>query len=73
MAQNQCKNLSCVLDKKTYLSQLPPGCRLYKLLCDNYTNRDFTYQIGLNEDHIPFNPKGGCSPAGLYLFDELNC
>lgn len=59
-----------VLNKDMYLSQLPGTCRLYKLLGENYTNKNFIYKIGLNEDHIPFNPSGECSEGGLYFFDE---
>lgn len=39
---------------------------------------NFTYKLGLNTDHISFNPSGCCDPGGLYfttideIFDYLN-
>lgn len=48
--------------KKTY----------YKLLRQDLTHHGFKYQVGLNIDTIPFNPKGSCEPGGLYFTDKEN-
>ena len=48
-----------------------PNTEFYKILMKNYRHNDFTYQHGLNVDHIPFNPTESCSPGGLY-FTELD-
>ena len=48
-----------------------PNIEFYKVLTIDCKHNDFTYQHGLNVDHIPFNPTGKCSAGGLY-FTELD-
>ena len=43
----------------------------YKVLHKDYKHYGFTYQHGLNVDHLPFNPSGMCSSGGLY-FTEVD-
>jgi hypothetical protein len=55
----------------TQFNEKYPNTEFYKVLTKDYKNYDFTYQHGLNVDHIPFNPTGECSSGGLY-FTELD-
>ena len=48
-----------------------PNTEFYKVLTKDYKHYDFTYQHGLNVDHIPFNTSGICSLGGLY-FTEVD-
>ena len=48
-----------------------PNTAFYKVLHQDSTHFGFTYQHGLNIDHIPFNPTGICSLGGLY-FTEID-
>jgi hypothetical protein len=50
---------------------LYPNTEFYKVLTKDYKHYDFTYQHGLNVDHIPFNTSGICSLGGLY-FTEVD-
>jgi hypothetical protein len=45
----------------------------YKFLNDDFIHYDFKYQIGLNIDHVKFNPHSECQKGGLYFCDEVNC
>jgi hypothetical protein len=38
-----------------------PNTEFYKVLHKDSIHFGFTYQHGLNVDHIPFNPMGECS------------
>lgn len=44
--------------------------RCYKLTCKSEKHMDIQYHDGLIEDVLPFNPKGYCSPGGLYFITE---
>ena len=48
-----------------------PNTEFYKVLHKDFIHFGFTYQHGLNVDHIPFNPTGICSVGGLY-FTEVD-
>jgi hypothetical protein len=52
-----------------------PNTEFYKVLTTECKHYGFTYQHGLNVDHIPFNPSGECSAGGLYFteIDKLGC
>ena len=41
----------------------------YKFVRDDYTHNGFVYKLGLNIDHLPFNPSGSCESGGLYFTD----
>jgi hypothetical protein len=43
-----------------------------KILHESMKHKGFKYQLGLNTDHIPFNPFGSCGPGGLYFTDLAN-
>lgn len=43
-----------------------------KCLNNELTHFGFLYKIGLNEDHIPFNPSGSCNSGGLYFTTNDN-
>ena len=49
---------------------LHKGIKLYKFLNNDLKHYNFTYQLGLNIDFLPFNPDYECSPGGLYFCDE---
>ena len=55
----------------TEFNEQYPNTEFYKLLTTDYKHFGFTYQHGLNVDHIPFNPTGICSLGGLY-FTEVD-
>ena len=55
----------------TEFNEQYPNTEFYKLLTTDYKHYDFTYQHGLNVDHISFNPTGICSIGGLY-FTEID-
>ena len=55
----------------TEFNEKYPNTEFYKVLTSYCKHYDFTYQHGLNIDHIPFNPIGECSAGGLY-FTELD-
>ena len=55
----------------TEFNEQYPNTEFYKVLTTDYKHYDFTYQHGLNVDHIPFNPTGICSLGGLY-FTEID-
>ena len=38
-----------------------------KCLNNELTHHKFQYKTGLNEDCLPFNPTGSCTPGGLYF------
>ena len=38
-----------------------------KILREDMTHHNFLYKEGLNVDTVPFNPRGTCSPGGLYF------
>ena len=40
--------------------------KFYKVLKVDLVHYGFKYALGLNEDHLPFNPSGTCQPGGLY-------
>ncbi len=40
--------------------------KYYKVLHTDLTHKGFKYALGLNVDHLPFNPSGTCEPGGLY-------
>lgn len=44
----------------------------YKIIDKNLTHFTFRYKLGLNVDHIKFNPKNTCQPGGLYFTDADN-
>ncbi len=43
-----------------------------KILKDDMCHKGFRYQLGLNIDHLVFNPSGSCKPGGLYFTDLDN-
>ena len=45
----------------TEFNERYPNTEFYKVLTTDCKHYDFTYQHGLNVDHIPFNPSGTCS------------
>ena len=47
--------------------------KFYKFLRNNLHHFNFTYQLGLNVDFVPFNPTSECSKGGLYFCEESNC
>ncbi len=49
---------------------LPP--KYVKILRESMQHHHFKYKLGLNTDHIPFNPSGSCEPGGLYFTDINN-
>ena len=55
----------------TEFNEQYPNTEFYKVLTTDCKHYDFTYQHGLNVDHIPFNPTGICSLGGLY-FTEVD-
>jgi hypothetical protein len=55
----------------TEFNEKYPNTEFYKVLHKDGIHFGFTYQHGLNVDHIPFNPSGICSLGGLY-FTELD-
>lgn len=48
------------------------GNKMYKTLPEDRTCHNFTYKLGLNTDHIKFDPKGSCAPGGLYFTTREN-
>ena len=59
----------------TEFNEKYPNTEFYKVLTNGCKHYGFTYQHGLNVDHIPFNPSGECSAGGLYFteLDKLGC
>ncbi len=55
----------------TEFNEQYPNTEFYKVLTTDYKHFGFTYQHGLNVDHIPFNTSGICSLGGLY-FTEVD-
>lgn len=55
----------------TEFNEQYPNTEFYKVLTKDCKHYDFTYQHGLNVDHIPFNPTGICLLGGLY-FTEVD-
>ena len=55
----------------TEFNEKYPNTDFYKVLHKDFIHFGFTYQHGLNVDHIPFNPTGICSVGGLY-FTEVD-
>ena len=55
----------------TEFNEKYPNTEFYKVLHKDDIHFGFTYQHGLNVDHIPFNPSGECSVGGLH-FTELD-
>ena len=55
----------------TEFNEQYPNTEFYKVLTTDCKHYGFTYQHGLNIDHIPFNPMGECSLGGLY-FTEVD-
>ena len=55
----------------TEFNEKYPNTEFYKVLTTHCKHYDFTYQHGLNIDHIPFNTSGICSLGGLY-FTEVD-
>ena len=55
----------------TEFNEKYPNTEFYKVLTTDSKHFGFTYQHGLNVDHIPFNPSGICSLGGLY-FTEVD-
>ena len=55
----------------TEFNEKYPNTEFYKVLTTDCKHYDFTYQHGLNVDHIPFNPTRECSLGGLY-FTEVD-
>ena len=49
------------------------GVEFYKFLNDDLIHYNFKYNIGLNVDTIPFNPRGKCSKGGLYFCKKSKC
>jgi hypothetical protein len=43
-----------------------------KILNESMVHNKFKYKLGLNTDHIPFNPSGSGEPGGLYFTDLDN-
>jgi len=48
------------------------GIKPFKLLRIDLKHNGFQYQLGLNKDHVPFNPSGECAGGGLYFCSEDN-
>ena len=48
------------------------GIIFYKLTNDTENHHGLQYKDGLNEDIIPFSPKGECTSGGIYFTDEKN-
>jgi ankyrin repeat protein len=46
--------------------------KFYKITNKNETHNGMTYHDGLNEDVLPFNPSGDCTPGGIYFTDVEN-
>jgi ankyrin repeat protein len=46
--------------------------KFYKIINKNETHNGMTYHDGLNEDVLPFNPSGDCTPEGIYFTDVEN-
>lgn len=44
----------------------------YKIIRQDLLHYDFRYKLGLNVDHIKFNPTYTCQPGGLYFTDADN-
>ncbi len=38
-----------------------------RFMNDDMTHHNFVYKEGLNEDTVPFNPRGNCENGGLYF------
>ena len=55
----------------TEFNEQYPNTEFYKVLTTDCKHYDFTYQHGLNIDHIPFNPTRECSLGGLH-FTEVD-
>ena len=55
----------------TEFNEKYPNTEFYKVLTTDCKHYDFTYQHGLNIDHIPFNPTRECSLGGLH-FTEVD-
>ena len=55
----------------TEFNERYPNTEFYKVLHHDCIHFGFTYQHGLNVDHIPFKPTGECSAGGLY-FTEVD-
>jgi len=47
--------------------------KFYKFLYDDLIHHDFHYKLGLNVDHVSFNPYGLCSSGGLYFCEQSKC
>ena len=46
------------------------GTKFYKFLNNNLLHKTVRYQLGLNVDHVKFDPSGTCSEGGLYFCKE---
>ncbi len=57
-----------MVDDKQLQTRTP---KYVKILNESMLHNRFEYKLGLNTDHIPFNPSGSCEPGGLY-FTDLN-
>ena len=40
--------------------------KYYKILKEDENHHGLQYKMGLNVDHIPFNPSGSCESGGMY-------
>ena len=56
-------NIEPVNDQKT---------KYFKIINAERIHNNFKYEIGLNEDILPFNKHGSCCPGGLYFTDHEN-
>jgi hypothetical protein len=63
--------LNCCVDGRVF-NEVYYDITFYKVLPESMVNerRPFTYQVGLNVDHIPFDPTGECKPGGLYFTER---
>lgn len=48
------------------------GTKFYKFLNDDLVHHGFKFKLGLNVDHVPFNPNT-CTSGGLYFCEESKC
>ena len=53
-------------------NKLYSGTKFYKFLNDDLVHHGFKFELGLNVDHIPFNPDK-CTAGGLYFCEESKC